>query len=1459
MLSGGKLGMFWRLGEYRERNGTGVVDSFRMLAGQPPFPNRSNLFAFDVGNFGAPKTFHDPTHGGRRIIFGSTGAPAPCPGARWSGLQSLPRVVTLDGDGPGIKTFPLPELGQLRTATTNHTALTIPAHGTRKLPGSAMLDLELAIPVASAGGLNLTLTVLAGQGRGGAPVSLTASKAGGRLVPALEGVPFRLDASEETIQLRVVVDVVTVEAFAQGGRRASTAVYCPPSADDTGVELMNAGASELTVSWVAISELAAANASAPHVKTDDTAREWSGPRVEVTHGTAGIPSLLVNGVPTPAFWPLLMARGAGNASTPPTTGFDATVAAAAKAGTNLLTLCLSQDCCCPETAFHDPWYSKTRPLIPSVRAAFDRAVELNPKVMFIIRLYMQLPDRQYPNATCHISQAYGNQTNTHKPSPFEPLSGWGDLEDVTLLSMDGRRRQVMNADVGANSRQNSVSPAWAAEGRKRLSTLLTYLDEEYPHRIAGVFTTALHTSEWFYPYSLPANKSQSMYPDYSDAVSAAYCAQRGGKPFGSGCAPPLPGQRNTSAFGLHYADAESARFHLFLEDNIAAAIGDLANASKEVSGGKLLTMSFFGYNLRVMHQLQQRPEIDGLVSVYNYIDATRNFTGPVVPVGITDSMAQANKLLIMEDDTRTAVCVAENGGPQASGGKGCPETRLDIATSEDTVNAIRRNVLTLSLHGAGLYFGMNGATWFGNASMPAVTSELWGNVSAMGQAVLQAAASAPAGTVDRAAQTAVFLPDGSSQARTVERFLQHAAPDTDNYQNLELLLFQSGAPVRWYLLSQLPHLPEEVIKPLRLVILPCAAVMSERIVHAVRARLQRDNRTIAWSGAPGLLTATAANDFNLSRVADIVRMPGLVGSSSVANISTRLLPPTAMHVDDMRAVSRPPHWPQSLVALGPRPPAASSTPVPADEAAAPWFHVNESGANGAVVLGRFAGTKGDASYGRAAVAWYDHGEFRSFYSCSSTSSAFASVAGWRAVMKSAGAHLYLPSEKFLGDSVEARGSLLMVHAGPSTAQPTDPARVRHVKLPERALVSLLLEGGGPEGLPVCASACVSFETPAMRPGDTLLYKVAVASDMDTSPASTGARLKSDDVQAELSLLAAMDAARSTDKTDDASGFNHPGGWHTADDIRRVRSQVASGKEPWATAAKIFLSDPSLSSNYTPRPMTIVRRDSSWPPPHKANSSGDTEFSSDCVAAYYAMMKWIVTRNEKWTAAAERIIDAWSGQLQGFGGWDQMLAAGLYGGHLAQAAELLAHAKPDWPLKRRAQAMFRNVLHPVCGQICGRDSDGPPMPRPQACEMGHGANGNWDAVCMDGISSWAVFLSNHTMMEQVVEYYLHGIGNGRLTHYIQPTGQCQESGRDQGHSMMGEEHLLATALTVMHATNNSQLFTAHDHRLRTGFEYAARFNLGHDVPFEPNCDVWNVSCFTKISTIGRGEFSPTVTL
>ena len=95
IISGGKLGMYWRVGKYKEVAGLTSVDQFRLLPTQLPYPNRSRLFAYDIGpGFGAPKSFFDPKNG-RQVLFGSIGG-AQCRGKRWDGLQSLPRVVELD-------------------------------------------------------------------------------------------------------------------------------------------------------------------------------------------------------------------------------------------------------------------------------------------------------------------------------------------------------------------------------------------------------------------------------------------------------------------------------------------------------------------------------------------------------------------------------------------------------------------------------------------------------------------------------------------------------------------------------------------------------------------------------------------------------------------------------------------------------------------------------------------------------------------------------------------------------------------------------------------------------------------------------------------------------------------------------------------------------------------------------------------------------------------------------------------------------------------------------------------------------------------------------------------------------------------------------------------------------------------------------------------------------------------
>lgn len=179
--------------------------------------------------------------------------------------------------------------------------------------------------------------------------------------------------------------------------------------------------------------------------------------------------------------------------------------------------------------------------------------------------------------------------------------------------------------------------------------------------------------------------------------------------------------------------------------------------------------------------------------------------------------------------------------------------------------------------------------------------------------------------------------------------------------------------------------------------------------------------------------------------------------------------------------------------------------------------------------------------------------------------------------------------------------------------------------------------------------------------------------------------------------------------------------------------------------------------------------------------------------------------------------------------------------------------PRWPLKARAQDMFRDVFHPVCDNFCGRTSTGPPQPSPQNCS--YGANGNWDTSCMSAVASWSVFLDNATMLQTVADYYANGRGNGRLTHYIiNSAGECQESGRDQAHTQDGLEHLTETALTLWHATNRTDVFTMADFRLRAGLEYTARYNLGYDVPFVPTCGAYPAhrdSCFSHLSNKSRG--------
>ena len=80
---------------------------------------------------------------------------------------------------------------------------------------------------------------------------------GGSSFAALDGAPFLVEAGAP-LSLRLLVDHSVVEAFAQRGRAVVTRPFCPPSAEDQGLQLINTGKVDLEVSYE-VHALATAN------------------------------------------------------------------------------------------------------------------------------------------------------------------------------------------------------------------------------------------------------------------------------------------------------------------------------------------------------------------------------------------------------------------------------------------------------------------------------------------------------------------------------------------------------------------------------------------------------------------------------------------------------------------------------------------------------------------------------------------------------------------------------------------------------------------------------------------------------------------------------------------------------------------------------------------------------------------------------------------------------------------------------------------------------------------------------------------------------------------------------------------------------------------------------------------------------------------------------------------------
>jgi len=228
---------------------------------------------------------------------------------------------------------------------------------------------------------------------------------------------------------------------------------------------------------------------------------------------------------------------------------------------------------------------------------------------------------------------------------------------------------------------------------------------------------------------------------------------------------------------------------------------------------------------------------------------------------------------------------------------------------------------------------------------------------------------------------------------------------------------------------------------------------------------------------------------------------------------------------------------------------------------------------------------------------------------------------------------------------------------------------------------------------------------------------------------------------------------------------------------------------------------------------------------------------DGTAAYTHALLWVFTSNKAHAAAAADILNAWSSTLKSVSNHDARLLVGMGGIHFCNAAELLKHSWNGWPGNDQEafRTMLRKVLYPVIEDFYPT------------------ANGNWDAAMIQTMMAIGIHLDDRAVFRKGVDYFLSGEGNGAVNHYFNQFGQCQESGRDQGHTQMGLEYLLNSCEIAW--KQGIDLYGAYENGLAKGFEYTAQYNLGGDVPFEYYESYRGRYKHNRISDKGRGRLRP----
>ncbi|SDP36491.1 Alginate lyase [Streptomyces sp. cf386] len=309
-------------------------------------------------------------------------------------------------------------------------------------------------------------------------------------------------------------------------------------------------------------------------------------------------------------------------------------------------------------------------------------------------------------------------------------------------------------------------------------------------------------------------------------------------------------------------------------------------------------------------------------------------------------------------------------------------------------------------------------------------------------------------------------------------------------------------------------------------------------------------------------------------------------------------------------------------------------------------------------------------------------------------------------------------------------------------------------------------------------------------------------------------------------------------------FTHPGMLHAYGELNRAKVRVAAGNEPWLSGWNRLTANSHSASTWQPNPQATIIR----------GGTGQNYgiLYNDIHAAYQNALRWKVAGTTANGDAAVRILNAWSGTLTTVtGNADRYLAAGIYGYQFANAAELM-RGYSGFDLER-FKTMMLNVFYPLNNRFLNEHND--------ACITNYWAN--WDLCNMSSILAIGILCDDGAKYDQAVNYFKNGAGNGAIRKAVpfvydsEGLAQWQESGRDQGHSVMGIG--LMGAFCEMAWSQGEDLYGYDSNRFMKAAQYVAKYNLGQDVPFTTYTWGTGQNCaqqsHTAVSAASRGQLRP----